>query len=120
MMNGPSANAGKVTTRTIPTSRATPFSAGNSRPRLPGEVMAMESETFRKTASEEPLGADDQRREQGDVEHRLRPRGAEWKLQQALPHPQQHRGDRGARDTAEATDHDDRHQRADPVPVQGG
>src|SRR4051794_28117453 len=77
-----------------------------------------DSEPLRKPSSKEPLRANRQRDEQREVEHGLRPGGAERNLQQARRDAEHHRGDRGPRNAAEPTDDDDRHQRADPAPVQ--
>src|SRR6478735_8130433 len=99
------------------TAEAVPAPSGTARAaarRLAGRV----SEALGKTTSEESLGPQHQRREERDVEDGLRPRGAERHLEQALADAEDHGGDRGARDGAQAADDDDRHERADPVPVQ--
>src|SRR5215211_4864266 len=129
-MYGLGATVGKQSTRPAPTSNAASRRIRPSRPvdtdadglltsgamLTPEPLLTLES--LRKPTSEEALRPEHQRGEQGDVEDGLRPRGAERDLQKALQHAEHHGGDRGARHAAEPADHDDRHQRADPVPVQ--
>src|SRR5882672_1791567 len=98
--------------------RISPAPTAIAASRRIGPGQRVDSESLRKSTSEEPMGPHGQRGEQREVEHGLRPGGPERDLEQAHRHAEHHRGDRGSRHTAEPPDDDDRHQRAYPVPVQ--
>src|SRR5918994_758398 len=125
-MNGFAATEGKESSAAASTTTPRSFSAVERRepPSRPvvvpgsGAVTDVVSEALGKTTSEESLRPHHQGGEQRDVEERLGPRRPERDLEQGLAHAQHHRGDRRSRDAAQSADDDDRHQRADPVPVQ--
>src|SRR6478752_526097 len=110
---------GKERTAAARTTRPTSLSASPPRGAAVAAGVA-ELEALGKTTSEESLRADHQGREQRDVEDGLCPGGPHRDLQQALAQAEDQGRDRGPRYAAEPADHDDRHERADPVPVQRG
>src|SRR6478752_8019761 len=117
-MKGFAATDGKDRTAAARTTRPTALRSTDPCERW--SVTVTVSEALGKTTSEESLRSYHQGGEQRDVEERLGPRGPEGDLEQGLPHAEHHRGDGRTRDAAQATDDDDRHQRADPVPVERG
>src|SRR5690606_23057486 len=78
------------------------------------------SETLGKSTSEESLGPHHEGEEEGQVEDGLRPRRRPPQLEHDPHDPEDEGGDRRTRDGAETADDDDRHERADPVPVERG
>src|SRR5882757_7705659 len=89
--------------------RISPAPTATAASRSVGPSQRGASEPRRKSTSEESMRAKCQGGEQRDVEHGLRPGGAEWNLEQAHQHAEHHRGDRSPRHAAKPTDHDDRH-----------
>src|SRR6478735_3467669 len=117
-MNGFAATDGKDRTAAARTTRPTALRSTDPRERW--SVTVTVSEALGKPTAEESLRPHHQGGEQRDVEERLSPRRPEQDLEHGLAHAQHHRGDGRAGDAAQATDDDDRHQRADPVPVERG